>query len=73
VNLTNNNGTQKGCFDSVDRRDETLLAGEPPHPQANAIGNGNWCKQDRGECHDDDHQNNEENSILKRHRSETKR
>jgi hypothetical protein len=73
VNLTNDNGTQKRGVDAIDGCDEALLAGEPPDPYANPIGNRNWRKQHSGECHGDDHQNNEEDSILKRHRFETKR
>jgi hypothetical protein len=73
VNLTNDNRTQKGRVDSVDGGDEALLAGEPPDPEANPVGDRNRRKQDSGKRHDDDHQNNEEDSILKRHRCETKR
>ena len=46
---------------------------QPPDPEANAVGDRNWRKQNSGEHHDDDHQNNEKDSILKRHRCETKR
>ena len=73
MNLTDDNGTQKGRFDSVDGREEALLSGEPPDPEANPIGNRNWRKQDSGECHGEDHQNNEEYSIRKRDFCETKR
>src|SRR4051794_40630815 len=73
VNLTNDNRTQKRRVHSVDGGDEALLASEPRDPEANAVGDRNWRKQDRSERHDDDHQNNKKNSILKPHRCETKK
>src|SRR2546427_12700630 len=70
VNLTNDNRTQKRRVDSVDGGDEALLAGEPPDPEANPVGDHKWRKKDSGPRPDDDHQNREEESILKRHRCE---
>jgi hypothetical protein len=67
------NGTQKGRVEPIDSGDEALLASEPPDPEANPVRDGNWGKQNSGERHDDDHQNNEEDSILKRHACATKR
>jgi hypothetical protein len=72
VNLTNDNGTQKRRVHAFDGGDEALLSSEPPNPEANSIGNRNWRKQDSGEPHEDDPQNSEKDSILKRHRCETK-
>jgi hypothetical protein len=65
VDLMNRNGTQKRCVYSVDGGDEAFLTGEPPDPEPNTIGNRNWRKQDSGERHADDHQNNEKDSILR--------
>src|SRR4029453_3166466 len=58
VKLMNHNWTQKWRVDFVDGSDESLLAGKPPDPEANPIGNRNWRQQDGGERHSDDHQNN---------------
>src|SRR4029077_3299195 len=66
-------GPKKRRVHAVDSGDEAFLAREPPNPEANSIGNRNWRKQDSGERHEDDPENNEKDSILKRHRCETKR
>src|SRR3954464_11866390 len=46
TNLTNNNGTQKRRLHPVDGSGEALLASEPRDPEANAVGDRNWRKQD---------------------------
>ena len=72
VNLTNDDRTQKGRVDVLDGGDEALLAGKPPDPEANSVGDRHWCKQYNSERHHDDHQSNEEDSILKWHGCKTK-
>jgi len=37
VNLTDDNGTQKGRVDPVDGGDEPLVAGEPPDPEGTPL------------------------------------
>ena len=67
VHLTNDNGTQKWRVDAIDGGGEALLAGEPPDPQSNSIGNRYRREQDGRNRHEHDYQANEEDSISKRH------
>jgi len=45
--LVDRNRTQKRCIDLVDVNSEALLAGSPPNPPANTVGDGKWRKPNR--------------------------
>jgi hypothetical protein len=72
MNLMNHYRTQKRRVYSVDRRDKAFLTGEPPDPQANTVGHHHWREKNGGDRYHEDQQNDQEDSIFKRHRNETK-
>jgi hypothetical protein len=72
VKLTDHNRTEKRRLNLIDAGNESLLPGEPPDREANSTGNRKWRQQDAYERSEDDHQDDQKNSILKRHRGETK-
>src|SRR5438874_9889432 len=54
MKLTNRYRTQKWSINFIYAGSQPLLAGDPPHPQANAIRNRQWRRYD---CPQRKHQN----------------